>query len=93
MFGIPKKWTNTGARTAAAAGIGVSLFSSGTPALVKGNIDLTKQYGDYGKNVRLPETRRDISRAIRSGGKINDDYRLAGSQQINNKDLKNFKKK
>lgn len=93
MFGIPKKWTDRAGRAGAAAGIGFALLSSGNPDLMKGNTSLSKQYGDYSKKVRLPETRRDISRAIRSGGKLNDAYRLAGTQQINNKDLKNLKKK
>lgn len=93
MFGIPKKWTDVGSRAATAAGIGVALFSSGTPALVKSNTDLTKQLTNYSKEVRLPETRRDINRALRTGGSVTNAYRLAGTQQINSKDLKNLKKK
>lgn len=94
MFGIPKKkWTDVGGRAAATAGIGFAMFSSGTPTLVKGNTDLTKQLTNYSKEVRLPETRRDINRALRTGGTVNNAYRLAGTQQINSKDLKHLKKK
>jgi hypothetical protein len=93
MFGIPKKWIDAGGRASAAAGIGIALLSSGTPALIKGNTDLSKQYTDYSKDVRLPETRRDINRALRTGARVNNAYRLAGTQQINTKDLKNLKKK
>jgi len=93
MFGIPKKWTDAGGRAGAAAGIGIALLGSGTPALVKGNTELNKQLTDYSKEVRLPETRRDINRALRAGGRVNNAYKLAGSRQIKNKDLKNLKKK
>jgi hypothetical protein len=93
MFGVPKKWTDAGSRAGAAAGISIALLGSGTPALVKGNTDLTKQLTNYSKDVRLPETRRGVDRALRSGGRVNNAYRLAGTQQINNKDLKNLKKK
>lgn len=93
MFGIPKKWAENGARAVAGLGAAATLLGSGVPAVVKGNTSLTKQLTDYSKDVRLPETRRDIDRALRSGGRVNNAHRLTGAQQINPKDLKNLKKK
>lgn len=93
MFGIPKKWTDAGGRAAAGLGTAATLLGSGVPAVVQGNTSLTKQLTHYSKHVRLPETRRDIDRALRSGGRVNNAHRLAGTQQINPKDLKDLKKK
>lgn len=93
MLGIPKNWIQTGKHTAAGLGAAANLFTSSVPAVVKSNTDLTKQYGDYSKKVRLPETRREIDRAIRNGTNANNDCHLAGSQQITRKDLKNLKNK
>jgi hypothetical protein len=93
MFGIPKKWTEAGSRAAAGLGAAAALLGSGVPAVVKSNTDLSKQLTNYSKDVRLPETKRDIDRAIGSGGRVNNAYRLAGTQQITKKDLKTLKKK
>ncbi|MDQ1053104.1 hypothetical protein QE394_001032 [Arthrobacter sp. SORGH_AS 212] len=93
MFGIPKKWTEAGGRAAAGLGAAATLLGSGVPAVVKSNTDLTKQLTDYSKDVRLPETKRDIDRSIGSGGRVNNAYRLAGIQQVSSKELKNLKKK
>ncbi|MBB6406192.1 hypothetical protein [Arthrobacter sp. AZCC_0090] len=93
MFGIPKKWLTGGVRAVAGLGAATTLLGSGLPAVVKDNTNLTKQYGDYSKEVRLPETRRGIDRSVRSGARINNAYRFAGAQQIDRKDLKDLKKK
>lgn len=49
-------------RASAAAGIATTLAS--VPLVKDGTPNLTKQYADYSKQVRLEETRRKISRDI-----------------------------
>lgn len=92
MFGIPKKWLDAGSRAAAGAGLVTNVLGSGVPPMVKANTDAGKQFANYSKEVRLPETRRDINRTLQSGGRLNNAYKLAGTQQITRKDRKNIKK-
>lgn len=93
MFGIPKKWTQAGGRAAAGLGAALTLGTAGVPAAVKDNTALNSQYKDYAKEVRLPETGREISRAIRNGGAVNNAYKLTGAQYIDRKDLKTLRNK
>lgn len=52
-------------RARAAVGIiGALAGAGGDPTVQGAPAGLAKQYGDYGKEVRLPATRRDIERTL-----------------------------
>jgi hypothetical protein len=57
-------WNNI-KRTSAAIGIAANVAGTGGAAVVKNtDTNLTKQYAGYAKQVRLPQTGRDISRSL-----------------------------
>lgn len=57
-------WNNI-KRTSAAIGIAANVAGTGGAAVLKNtDTNLTKQYASYTKQVRLPQTGRDISRAL-----------------------------
>lgn len=57
-------WNNI-KRTSAAIGIAANVAGTGGAAVVKNtDSNLTKQYASYTKQVRLPQTGRDIARTL-----------------------------
>ena len=97
---IPKNWTTMGKKAVGAGKqalvIGqlmTTLAGAGSPPpIVKGDADLVKQYGQYAKEVRLPETRRDNKRRADSAIRARN-AELSGTQLITGKNLKELKNK
>lgn len=82
-------WGNLKSTTAALATAAL-LHGTSNADIVKGTTPaLAKQYADYSKKVRLPETRRDISKVIDEASRAKG-YRVRGNG-LTTKNLKHLK--
>ncbi len=78
-------------RVMAVTGIIGALAGSGGDPVVKGSTTgLSKQYGDYSKQVRLPATRREIERTLDAATREKA-LNQKNSSLLSKKDLKSLK--
>ena len=86
-----RKIKKTGGRLGAAAGIVGALAGLGGDPVVKNSSNgLSKTYAQYSKDVRLPETERDIARTLRRAGREKS-ARDKNGYELTAKDLKKLR--
>lgn len=77
-------------RGLAVVGIATTLAGAGHPAITGSTRDLTKQYTEYAAKVRLPESRREIGRAL-SASTAALNARKADSSLVTKKGVRRLK--
>ena len=72
----------------AALSLATNVYGTALPNSV--NTDLVRQHAKYSKEVRLPDTRREISRTLDRASRSKE-AELKQSTKMSNKDLKKLK--